>query len=139
MYTSLPFSEIRIQIPDLIIDNTVIKREAYCSRMEYNIEVKAVVVFWIVQHYSVLPDGNKGLYLGDVIPDYMRPNIADNNTMCDINTGEPIALDENGQYPETVNYTGQFDFFMYIGENIPIKVNEYIKNFGLMIQDWKKQ
>lgn len=139
MYIQLPQLEIRISIPDLVVDNTVIKREAYCSRMEYNIDAKNVVVFWIVQHFSTQEDGTKGIYMGDFIPDYIRPNIADNTTMCDVTTGIPIQPDSEGNYPEGVNYTGQFDFFMNMGEYTPIVVNQVIKQFGQGITDWSKR
>ena len=83
MYIELPKPEIRISIPDLVIDDTIIKREAYCSKMQYDIDAKNVIVFWIVQHFSVLEDGTKGEYLGQYIPDYVRPNT---NVVCNIKT-----------------------------------------------------
>lgn len=138
-YTELPKQEIRITIPDLMVDGTQIKREAYCSRMEYNIDAKSVVVFWIVQHFATLEDGSKGSYLGKYIPDYIRPNIADNTTMCDVVTGIPLTPNEDGVYPEDINYTGQFDFFINLGEASPIIVNQVIKQFGQAIQDWSKK
>lgn len=139
MYIELPKPQIRISIPDLVIDNTTIKRDAYCSEMEYDIDAKRVVVHWIVQHFSALEDGTKGEYLGQYIPDYVRPNIADNNTMCDITTGIPVQPDAEGNYPEGVNYTGQFDFFLNMGESSPIVVNTVIRQFGMGITDWSKR
>lgn len=139
MYIELPKPEIRISIPDLIIDGTTIKREAYCSQMEYDIDAKRVVVYWVVQHFSTMEDGTKGIYMGSYIPDYVRPNIADNTTMCDVTTGIPIVPDGEGNYPEGVNYTGQFDFFNYLGESSPILVNQVIRQFGMGITDWTKR
>ena len=138
-YVQLPVSDIRISIPDLTVENTTVKREAYVSYMKYDNDAKRVVVDWVVQHFAAKADGSKGEYLGAVIPDYIRPNIADNNVMCDISTGAPIQPDENGEYPANVNYTGQYDFFYNLGESSPIIVNDVIRQFGLGITDWSKR
>lgn len=138
-YVNLPSVEIRITIPDFVIDDTVIKREAYCSKMVYDNDAKSVSVYWVVQHFSVLADGTKGSYIGNNVPDYIRVNIADNSTMCDVTTGIPVYPDANGDYDPAVDYTGQYDFFNNMGENTPILVNQVIKNFGLLITDWNKK
>ena len=136
-YVQLPKQQIRITIPDLTVGDTIIKREAYASRMEYDIDGERVLVNWIVQHFAN-DNGNKGEYLGNYIPDYVRPNIANNQTMCDITTGIPVEADADGNYPDNVNYTGQFDFFLNMGETTPIVVNSVIKQFGLAIVNWNK-
>lgn len=60
--------------------------------------------------------------------------------MCDASTGIPIEPDQDGTYDsQTINYTGQYDFFSYLAENQEIIVNQFIRNFGMLVQDWSKK
>ena len=129
-------TEIRISIPKFEQNNTFIIREAYCSQLIYDTDAKTVKVLFTVQHFSTLEDGTKGDYLGYVIPDYQRQITATNDTMCDILTGVPLEADADGNY--IGDYTGQYDFFAYIGENQPILIHQFIRNFG-MLTDWSKK
>jgi hypothetical protein len=137
----LPKVEIRISIPNFEQDNTSIIREAYCSQLVYDTDSKIVRVLFAVQHFSELEDGTKGKYLGSILPDYIRAITASNETMCDVTNGYPIEKIEVGQdeegnpifdYDPAINYTGQYDFFVYMGETQPIIIHDLIKSFGLL-------
>lgn len=139
-YIQLPKNEIRISIPILIQNNTSIAREAYLSNMNYDRDGERVILNWVVQHFSILENNEKGDYLGAIIPDYIRKLEANNLTMCDASTGIPIEPDQDGTYDsQTINYTGQYDFFSYLAENQEIIVNQFIRNFGMLVQDWSKK
>lgn len=115
--------------------------------MKYNQDKEFVSVQWVVKHYAKNADGSLGDYL-TVIPDYTKETIADNTTMCDVNTGIPIEKNypttdlEGNQvldYDPNITYTGQYDFFAYVAEMKDIKVNKMIRDFGLMVTDWSKK
>ena len=109
MYTQLPVKNIDIDIPDLIIGDTTIKRSATLFDMKYNPSKKFVAVQWVVKHFANV-NGKKGEAI-DVIPDYTKETIADNDTMCDVSTGVPIEKNEFNEYDDSITYTGQYDFF----------------------------
>lgn len=133
-YTQLPITEVRIEIPDLIINNTIIKREAYYSQLKDNTDSKTVCVDFIVQHFATDENNQKGEYIGYYIADYIRTITATNDSMCDLTNGVPI---DNLDTFEG-SYTGQYDFFTYLRETQPILINQYLRNFGL-ITDWSKK
>jgi len=135
-FIQLPKEEIRISIPKLIQDNTAIVREAYMSNLIYDNDAQTVTVNWVVQHFSELPNGEKGETLGNIIPDYIRKTVAHNGTMCDINNGVPLDPNEDGTYEG--DYTGQYDFFAYLGETQPILLNNMIRDFGGRVATWTK-
>lgn len=138
-----PKVDVRITIPNLVVDQTIIQREAYMAKMVYDRDAEQVRVEWIVQHFSD-KDGSKGEYLGSTIPDYLRPAIAGNNVMCDALTGYPIDPTPDSElgheYDSFIGeYVGQFDFFIYIAETMPIVVNTYLRTFGELITDWSRK
>ena len=135
-FIQLPKEEIRISIPKLIQDNTAIVREAYMSNLIYDNDAQTVTVNWVVQHFSELPNGEKGETLGNIIPDYIRKTVAHNGTMCNITNGVPIDVNEDGTYEG--DYTGQYDFFAYLGETQPILLNNMIRDFGGRVATWTK-
>ena len=160
-YIQLPKEEIRISIPNLVQNNTIIVREAFMISMVYDSGVQQVTINWGVQHFdydensTYIIDGvetKKGNSLEYIIPSYVRPTIAHNGTMCDISNGYPIearvdtSIDSTSIEPPVAdyswfegNYTGQYDFFAYIAEMQPIMVNQMIKNFGIMVSNWNKR
>jgi hypothetical protein len=135
-FIQLPKEEIRISIPKLIQDNTTIVREAYMSNLIYDNDAQTVTVNWIVQHFSELPNGDKGEALGAIIPDYIRKTVANNETMCNITSGVPLDPNDDGTYEG--DYTGQYDFFAYLGETQPIILNAMIRDFGARVANWIK-
>lgn len=124
---------IIIEIPDLTINETIIKRKIQLSTMMYNQVSKYLILNWIIKHYSD-DKGDYGQYINDVINDKVRETIADNQTIVNTQTGEFIYPNELGEYPEDVYYMGQYDFFNMIAENMPLKVHDMIKQYGQMIQ-----
>jgi hypothetical protein len=147
-YTQLQTHDITIDIPDLIIEETVIKRAASLHSMIYNIATKQLVLQWLVKHYAKNTDGTKGDYLS-FITDWTKESIADNSSMCDVTNGYPIEktydtgeVDEQGNpimdYDPAITYTGQYDFFFTLAENQPVQVNAMIIQFGQLITNWNK-
>lgn len=135
-YQQLPNYPVKIRIPNLSINNTTIYREATATEMKYSFENERVILTWLVQHFSVLDNDEKGEYLGDFISDYRKTTTATNNDLCDISNGYPLT--EEQILEDKITYTGQFSFFQTLAETQPILVNELIRNFGLLIEDWKK-
>ncbi|HVZ96421.1 MAG TPA: hypothetical protein VG847_06075 [Chitinophagaceae bacterium] len=147
-YTQLQTSDIVINIPDIIIGDTVIKRTATCFNLNYNAANKFVAVQWLVKHYAKNSDGSLGEYLY-FIPDWTKESIADNTTMCDVTNGHPIdktydtgQKDENGNeimdYDPAITYTGQYDYFFNLAETQQVNVNALIIAFGQLITNWDK-
>ena len=159
-YIQLSTNEIVIDIPDVIIAQTVIMRTATLFDMDYNTHNKQVVLRWLVKHYAKNADGTKGDYLS-FVPDWAKESIADNTTMCDVTTGQPIyqtydtgevekdesgnpKLDEQGNeikimdYDPAINYSGQYDAFFNMAQAQPVLVNPMIIQFGQLVADWNK-
>lgn len=157
-YIQLTTHDLIIDIPDIQIGGTVIKRDATLFNMNYHPEKKRVVLQWIVKHYAKNEDGTKGDYLS-FIKDWVKESIADNTSMCDITNGHPIektydtgevekdgngnpVLDGDGNeikifdYDPAINYTGQYDFFFNMAESQPVLVNPLILQFGSLISNW---
>ena len=143
----IPFETPRIviDIPDLEIDSTVIKRQAEVFTLLYNQNSKEVAVTYTVKHYSDC-DGQPGEYMGKTIVDWSKETIADNTTMCNTENGHPIEklpegdpdADENG-YPRNLNYMGQYDFFYMLAQTQPVQIHSLIIQFGQLVQSWEKK
>jgi hypothetical protein len=123
-YTSQP---ITIDIPNLIINDTVIMRKATLMKMDYDLENKTLSLSWYVKHFSS-DNGKCGEYLGLIIQDKIKKTIADNTTFVDPNTGAFIYPDTDGFVD--IPYMGQFDFFNKIATYQPIIVNNLIIQYG---------
>lgn len=147
-YTQLTTNAISIDIPDIQIGDTIVKRTASCFNLNYNADQKFVAVQWLVKHYAKNSDGTKGDYLS-FIPDWTKQSIADNSTMCDVTNGHPIdktyntgQKDDDGNdimdYDPNINYTGQYDFFFNMAETQSVQVNALILQFGQLITNWDK-
>ena len=159
-YIQLSTNDIVIDIPDVNIGQTVIKRTATLFDMDYNTHNKQVVLRWLVKHYANNADGTKGDYL-PFIQDWAKESIADNTTMCDVTNGQPIykthdtgevekdangnpILDANGNqvpimdYDPAINYSGQYDVFFNMAQAQPVLVNPMIIQFGQLVQSWDK-
>lgn len=159
-YIQLSTKDIVIDIPDLMIGQTVIKRTATLFDMDYNTHNKQLVLRWLVKHYAKNADGTKGDYL-PFIADWAKESIADNTTMCDLTNGQPIyqmfdtgevEKDENGNpkideqgneikimdYDPAINYSGQYDVFFNMAQSQPVLVNPMIIQFGQLIESWVK-
>jgi hypothetical protein len=135
-YIKLDETVITTPVPILKINDTLIFREATLKKMEYDRDLKQVVLLWTIKHYSLL-NGGKGDSMGTVTPDDEKRSIADNSTMCDVTNGHPIYPDADGNYDQSITYTGQYDFFTMMGEQMPVLVHSLIRQFGALI-DWNK-
>ena len=127
--------DIVLEIPDVIIDATTLKRKAKIFALIYNMNTKQVSISWTVSHYAKNDDGSYGDSLSKIIPDYSKEQIATNNVAVNPITGHPI---DPASIDDTTNYIGQYDFFNNMGENQPVKVHDIIKEFGLGLQNWDK-
>jgi hypothetical protein len=117
---------IVIEIPDVIIQGTILKRKASLYTMTYNIAKQYVALSWEISYYAYTLNGNYGNEI-TFIPKYTKENLADNTTKVD-STGTIILPDAEGNYPP--NVIGQFDFFNNVAENVPVKVNAVIRQYG---------
>ena len=70
---------IIIEIPDVIVDGTVLKRKASLFTMTYNIGRQYVALNWEVSYWAAKEDSTYGLEL-TFIPKYTKENLADNTT-----------------------------------------------------------
>lgn len=126
--------DIILEIPDLVISDTVIKRKAQLFTMTYNQHAKYLTLNWTIQHYANNA-GGYGAYVGDSIPDKTKESIADNSVMVDVTTGTILIPDSSGNYDQSINYAGQYDWFNMIAETQPIKVHDMIRQYGAAA-DW---
>lgn len=117
---------IVLEIPDVVIDGTVLKRKASLFTMTYNLAKQYVALSWEVSYWSANLDSTYGEEL-TFIPKYSKENVADNTTKVD-STGTIVPPNPDGTYPPGV--IGQFDFFNNVAENIPVKVNAVIRQYG---------
>lgn len=147
-YIQLSTNDIVIDIPDVILGQTVIVRTAMLFDMDYNTHNKQLVLRWLVKHYAKNADGTRGDYL-PFISDWVKESIADNTTMCDVTNGQPIyqtfdtgEVDEQGNaimdYDPAINYSGQYDVFFNMAQAQPVLVNPMIVQFGQLIESWVK-
>jgi len=126
--TSYISENIILEIDDIIIDNTIIKRKAYLLSMIYNITNKTVVLNWEIRHYGSTINNQYGEYLINIIPNKTKTTTADNTTFVNSQTGAFVYPDSEDFID--VDYIGQFDFFSKLAENQPIIVNELIRQYG---------
>lgn len=127
--------DIILDIPDVTIDATTIKRKAKLFALIYNMSTKQVSISWVVTHYAKNADNTYGDDLSNIIPNYTKEQIATNDVPVNPTTGHPIDptnIDDN------TDYIGQYDFFNNMGENVPVKVHDIIRQFGLGLQNWDK-
>lgn len=121
---------IVLDIPDVVINETILKRKASLFTMTYNISKQYVALAWEVTYYSAKDDGSYGEEIS-FIPKYTKESVADNTVKVD-STGQILQPDAEGNYPPGA--IGQFDFFNNMAENIPIKVNAVIRQYGSGVQ-----
>jgi hypothetical protein len=124
---------IELNIPDVVISGTTIKRKAKCFTMTYNLTYKTLALSWEVSHYA----NDNGAYGEPLtfIANYSKENVADNTTMVDAN-GAFVYPDADGNYPSDA--IGQFDWFNNLGENVDINVHNLIRQYGNAYSKWDK-
>jgi len=145
--------DIILEIPDVTINATTLKRKAVVHSMIYNLSKKTVSVSWIVKHYAKTAEGGYGEELSELVPAYTREQVATNDVPVNPITGMPLDPDDIKPtietHPETgevisvteslTPWIGQYDFFNNMGEKVPVIVNDIIRQFGQGLQDWSKQ
>jgi hypothetical protein len=145
--------DIVLEIPDVVIDATTLKRKAKLFALIYNMNTKQVSISWTVCHYAADDDGSYGADLSSFIPSYSKEQIATNEVPVNPVTGFPLDPEDikptivtdpiTGEVleviPSLTPWVGQYDFFNNMGENVPVKVNDVIRQFGQGLQDWSKQ
>ncbi len=128
LYITTP---ITLEIPDLVINNTILKRKAICIRMTFEQSIKQVSVRWGVRYYADTL-GSYGKELSNTFDPYEIEAVADNKTFVDPATG---VIEDN----PTGNVMGQYDWFFMIASMHPIVVNEMIRQYGMSVQNWNKK
>lgn len=129
-------TQIILDIPDLVYNDTIIKRKAEVFNLVYNLSNKFVSVTFLIKHYSNNNDAY-GDYLPS-IPDKLKEIVADNTIIVDSSTGQIIKdvnqyQDENGSW--TIDVIGQYDFFNRIGENYDVNIHNLIRSYASQA-DW---
>jgi hypothetical protein len=138
---------IELEIPDVVISGTTIKRKAKCFTMIYNLTYKTLALSWEVSHYA----NDNGAY-GEAltfIPNYSKENVADNTTIVNPSTGAFLTdadlytdgVDADGnpiKVPTNIPQIGQFDWFNNLGENADINVHNLIRQYGNAYSKWDK-
>ena len=117
---------IVLEIPDVVINETILKRKASLFTMTYNIGKQYVALAWEISYYATKEDGTYGEPI-TFIPAYTKESVADNTVKVD-STGQILQPDQDGNYPPGA--IGQFDFFNNMAENMPILVNSVIRQYG---------
>lgn len=120
---------IRITIPDLVINQTKIKRKAELFTMIYNQANKALVLNWKVTYYAD-SSGSFGQPINiNGISSYSKESIANNTVFVNPATGAIVSA-------ETPGAIGQYDFFYYLAENKDINVHDLIRAYGAAVAEW---
>lgn len=136
-------SKIQIEIPDLVLGGTVLKRKATLFSFTYDQLNKTLSLAWRVDFFEKLTDGTYGNIIDKQgIASYVKNVEANNLIMVDVATGteiypvEVINIAEDGsevktmEYDETITYTGQYDWFNALAETNPIAIHDMIKVYG---------
>ena len=120
--------DIILEIPDIVVDTTVLKRKAKLESLVYNMDRKEISISWIITTYSANPDGTYGEDLSAIVPRGTREQFGNNNVLVNPVTGMPIENSDEDSI-------GQYDFFNNMGENKLIKVHDVIRQFGAGLQN----
>ena len=91
--------DIVLEIPDIVLANTIIKRKAKMLTLIYNQPYKTVSVAWQIQHYAD-DNGQYGEYIGAQVGDKLKETLADNTTIVNAQTGDIIT--DLSQYEQTI-------------------------------------
>lgn len=134
MFTAVPvfaqtFLPIKINIPDVVINQTKIKRKAELFTMTYNHKYKYLALSWEVTYYA----DSLGQYGQPIsingINSYTKESIADNKTKVNPANGEVLDI-------ETPGSVGQYDFFYNLAEHQNINVHGLIRSYGAAVKEW---
>jgi hypothetical protein len=128
-------TKIVLEIPDVQIQGTTIKRKAELFALIYNMSTKQVSISWIVSHYAQNGNGTYGADMSDIIPSYSKEQIATNDVQVNPTTGIPI---DPSTIDDSTEWVGQYDFFNDMAENTDIKVHAVIRQFGSGLLNWDK-
>ena len=120
---------ITINIPDVQVGNTILKRKAQLFTMIYNQNNKSLVLNWVVKYYA----DNEGEYGEELtasgISSYSQESVANNTVFVNPSTGAFVAEGTPGAI-------GQYDFFYYLAENKDINVHDLIRAYGASVEEW---
>ena len=122
-------SAIVLNIPDIEVGETTLKRTATYSDLKDSRTLKTLSLIWIVKYYAVDSLGNYAAYMGSIFPDKIKTFTATNNVMVNPSNGQVLTPDKDGNY--SMNYTGQYDFFNSIADNVAIKLSDIIRQYGI--------
>jgi hypothetical protein len=82
--------DIMLDIPDVVIEGTIIKRKAKMLTMIYNQAYETLTVAWQIQHYANNA-GEYGEYIKAQVGDKLKETTADNEVIVNAETGEIIT------------------------------------------------
>ena len=113
---------IELNIPDVSISGTTIKRKAKLFTMIYNLQYKSLALTWEVSDNTTIVDPTTGAFLTD-------SDLYTDGVDAD---GNPIKV------PTNIPQIGQFDWFNNLGENAQINVHNLIRQYGNAYTKWDK-
>lgn len=139
----IPNSKIQIEIPDLVLGESLLKRKATLYSFTYDQLNKTLSLAWRVEFFETLVDGSYGeLIEKQGISSYVKNVEANNSIMVDVVTGveiypiEVITVDAEGvetktmEYDQTIDYAGQYDWFNAYADKQTIDIHGMIKVYG---------
>lgn len=119
---------ILIEIPDVVIGGTILKRKAQLHTMIYNQSTQSLVLSWVITYYA----DNAGAYGEELnsqgISKYSHEQIASDEVMVNPADGSFYDKDAEGNYPSDA--IGQYTFFYGLAENANINVHDMIRTYG---------
>lgn len=119
---------ILIEIPDVAIGDTILKRKAQLHTMIYNQTTQSLVLSWVITYFA----DNGGEYGEELtnkgISSYSHEQIANDTVMVNPTTGAFYEKDEDGNYPSDA--IGQYTFFYNLAENANINVHDLVRTYG---------
>jgi len=128
---------ITLELQDLVIGKTTVKRKATLLSLVYNTKLRQVVLNWEVSHYVNEEDGSYGECLSYLIPNYLKESVANDAVYVNSGSGEILNNFDPTLNPDQ-EYCTQFEWFYNMGENIPVKVHDVIRYYGMGIENWNK-
>lgn len=129
-------TELWVNIDPFTIGETEYQRKIMVTTLIYNPSIQNLLLTeGTVIFFNA--DGTEAAESHLVKP-YLIKMVADNETICDVQTGIPICQkneigDENNPDSPVYGkgYSPQFDWFFNLAENVAVKIHDLIRNFYL--------
>lgn len=119
--------DIVVEISDVTLGDTIIKRKATFETLIYNKRAKSLVVSWLIEYFANENGGyGEKLQLPGVSA-YSKELIAGQASYIDLATQQLLVPGEDGQITFPENYSTEFEFYNMIAETKQVVIHQLIR------------